>query len=89
MSTQSNTTPPSRNNSHPNGKKLLDQYREALRNRHYSHRTEETYVSWVRQFILYHNKRHPREMGATEINSFHQLSRQRKRRCCLHTEPGN
>ena len=52
------------------GKKLLDLYRDALRVRHYSHRTEETYVSWVRQFILYHNKRHPREMGVAEINAF-------------------
>ena len=70
MSTQSSTASPSGNNSHPSGKKLLDRYREALRNRHYSHRTEETYVSWVRQFILFHNKRHPGEMGATEINAF-------------------
>jgi integron integrase len=52
------------------GKKLLDQYREALRNRHYSLRTEKTYISWVRQYILYHNKRHPREMGIVEINDF-------------------
>ena len=52
------------------GKKLLDLYREALRVRHYSYRTEETYVSWVRQFILYHNKRHPREMSVEEINAF-------------------
>ena len=52
------------------GKKLLDLYSEALRNRHYSLRTEETYISWVRQFILYHNKRHPREMGPAEINDF-------------------
>jgi len=51
-------------------KKLLDQYSEVLRNRHYSLRTEKTYISWVRQFILYHNKRHPREMGAPEINEF-------------------
>jgi len=51
-------------------KKLLDQYRDALRVRHYSHRTEETYLSWVRQFILYHKKRHPREMGVKEINAF-------------------
>ena len=51
-------------------KKLLDLYSEALRNRHYSLRTEETYISWVRHFILYHNKRHPREMGAAEINDF-------------------
>lgn len=52
------------------GKKLLDQYSEALRNRHYSLRTEKTYISWVRKYILYHNKRHPREMGAAEINEF-------------------
>lgn len=51
-------------------KKLLDQYSEALRNRHYSLRTEKTYVSWVRQYILYHNKRHPREMGVAENNDF-------------------
>ena len=52
------------------GKKLLDLYCDAMRVRHYSHRTEETYVSWVRQYILYHNKRHPREMGVEEINAF-------------------
>jgi integron integrase len=51
-------------------KKLLDQYRETLRNRHYSPRTEETYLHWVRQYILYHKKRHPREMGVQEINDF-------------------
>ena len=51
-------------------KKLLEQYSEALRNRHYSLRTEKTYVSWVRQYILYHRKRHPREMGVPEINDF-------------------
>ena len=51
-------------------KKLLDQYSEVLRNRHYSLRTEKTYLGWVRQFILYHQKRHPRDMGVTEINDF-------------------
>jgi integron integrase len=51
-------------------KKLLDQYSEALRNRHYSLRTEQTYIGWVRQYILYHKKRHPREMGVVEINEF-------------------
>lgn len=57
-------------NAPQSGKKLLDQYREALRNRHYSLRTEQTYISWVRQYILFHNKRHPREMGIPEINDF-------------------
>ncbi|HLO15228.1 MAG TPA: integron integrase [Anaerolineales bacterium] len=51
-------------------KKLLDQYGEFLRNRHYSLRTENTYIGWVRRYILYHNKRHPREMGVAEINDF-------------------
>lgn len=64
------TTTPPPTPSAPKGKKLLDQYREALRNRHYSARTEKTYASWVRQYILHHHKRHPREMGPAEINDF-------------------
>lgn len=50
--------------------KLLDQVREAIRSRHYSYRTEQTYVDWIRRFILFHGKRHPREMGAAEINTY-------------------
>lgn len=51
-------------------KKLLDQVRDAIRRKHYAYRTEETYVSWIRQFILFHNKRHPQEMGVAEIEAF-------------------
>jgi hypothetical protein len=51
-------------------KKLLDQLREELRLKHYSYRTEQAYVDWVRRFILFHNKRHPAEMGAPEIRAF-------------------
>ena len=43
--------------------KLLDQVRAAIRMRHYSRRTEEAYVSWIRRFIVFHGKRHPRELG--------------------------
>ena len=50
--------------------RLLDQVRSALRVRHYSHRTEESYVGWIRRFILHHGKRHPREMGAEEVVAF-------------------
>jgi integron integrase len=50
--------------------KFLDQLREQLRVRHYSLRTEDAYVDWVRRFILFHGKRHPREMGAPEIQAF-------------------
>ena len=51
-------------------KKLLDQVREAIQLRHYSYRTEETDVQWIRRYILFHNKRHPIEMGRTEIEAF-------------------
>ena len=50
--------------------KLLDQVRLAIRTKHYSLRTEESYVSWIKRFILFHSKRHPREMGEVEINQF-------------------
>src|SRR5882672_5711919 len=50
--------------------KLLDQVREAIRTRHYSLRTEKVYAHWVKRFILFHNKRHPREMGEAEVGQF-------------------
>jgi len=51
-------------------KKLLDQVRDALRLKHYSIRTENSYVDWIRRYILFHHKRHPAEMGAAEIEAF-------------------
>ena len=50
--------------------KLLERLRIHLRTRHYSLRTEEAYLNWVRRFILYHDKRHPQDMGATEVEAF-------------------
>ena len=50
--------------------KLLDQLRGALRSRHYSRRTEQTYCQWVKRFIYFHNVRHPSEMAEPEINAF-------------------
>lgn len=50
--------------------RLLEQVRRQLRMRHYSFRTEKSYVSWIRRFILFHEKRHPREMGAPEVEAF-------------------
>jgi integron integrase len=50
--------------------RLLDRLREAIRVRHYSIRTEEAYVQWVKRFIFFHNKRHPDEMGRPEIEAF-------------------
>jgi integron integrase len=51
-------------------KKLLDQVREAIRVKHYSIRTEQAYVSWVKRYILFHDKRHPADMGKPEIETF-------------------
>ncbi|MCS6906467.1 MAG: integron integrase [Anaerolineales bacterium] len=51
-------------------KKLLDQAREILRAKHYSYRTEQTYIHWMRRYILFHKKRHPIEMGSPEIQTF-------------------
>ncbi|MBI3261747.1 MAG: integron integrase [Acidobacteria bacterium] len=50
--------------------KLLDRVRYAIRLRHYSRRTEEAYVYWVRRFIVFHKKRHPSQMGAGEVSAF-------------------
>ena len=50
--------------------KLLDRVRQTLRVRHYSTRTEESYVAWIRRYILFHGKRHPAQMGAPEVTQF-------------------
>lgn len=50
--------------------RLLDQVREAIRRRYYSRRTEEAYVHWVRRFIYFCGKRHPRELGEAEVTAF-------------------
>lgn len=51
-------------------KKLLDQVSEILRRKHYSPRTEESYSHWIRRYILFHGKRHPRDMNVAEIEAF-------------------
>ncbi len=50
--------------------KLLDRVRTAIRLRHYSRRTEQAYVAWIRRYILFHRKKHPATMGATELVAF-------------------
>jgi integron integrase len=54
----------------PKAVKLLDQVREVLRYHHYSLRTEKSYVSWIKRFITFNKKRHPKEMGKAEIERF-------------------
>ena len=50
--------------------RLLDQVRHAIRLRHYSYSTENAYISWIKRFILANNKRHPRDMGSSEVEAF-------------------
>jgi len=50
--------------------RLLDAVRERIRYRHFSDRTEEVYLGWERRYIGFHGRRHPREMGAPEIEAF-------------------
>jgi integron integrase len=53
-----------------NPPRLLDQVRDAIRRRHYSIRTEHAYIDWIKRFILFHHKKHPRDMGAPEVERF-------------------
>ena len=53
-----------------NKPKLLDQVRDVIRRKHLSIRTEQAYVDWIRRFILFHDKRHPREMAEAEVTEF-------------------
>jgi integron integrase len=54
----------------PDQPRLLDAVRHKIRALHYSLRTEETYVHWIKRFVLFHGKRHPREMGEPEVGAF-------------------
>jgi len=54
----------------PVPRKLLDQARDAIRLKHYAYSTEQTYVQWIKRFILFHDKHHPEEMGRAEVEAF-------------------
>jgi integron integrase len=51
-------------------KKLMEQVQDAIRLKHYSYQTEKTYVYWIRRYIFFHDKKHPKEMGSAEIEAF-------------------
>ena len=53
-----------------NKPKLLDEVRDVIRRKHYSIRTEQAYVDWIKRFIIYHDKRHPAEMAEDEVTKF-------------------
>jgi integron integrase len=67
MESMRSSLPPA---SQQNKPKLLDQIRQLMRLRHYSLRTEEAYVGWIRRYILFHGKRHPRELGEDDVSKF-------------------
>ncbi|MGB7220185.1 MAG: integron integrase [Vicinamibacterales bacterium] len=54
----------------PSAPRLLDRVRRAIRLRHYSRRTEQAYVAWIRRFIVFHGKRHPQELGEREVTAY-------------------
>ncbi len=54
----------------PSSPRLLDQVRERIRVKHYSLRTEQAYVGWIKRYIFFHDKRHPRDMGKVEVEAF-------------------
>lgn len=56
--------------SHRSGPRLLDVVRQHLRVRHYSIRTEKAYLGWIRRFIRFHGRRHPRDLGVPEVTAF-------------------
>lgn len=58
------------NNRTENKPRLLDQVRDKLRLKHYSYRTEQSYIAWMKRFIFFHNKQHPDTMGEKEIEAF-------------------
>src|SRR5262249_20651013 len=58
--------------------RLLDAVRDAIARKGYSPRTEETYIHWIKRFIFFHNRRHPRELGKEEVTRFlNHLARER------------
>ncbi len=67
--------------------KPLQEVRDLIRTLHYSFRTEETYANWIKQYILFHNKRHPAQLGRRR-QPVPDLTRGRASRSCFNPESG-
>ena len=63
-------TPTIRTGISPGKPKLPDQVRDVIRRKHYSFRTEQKYLDWIRRFILFHDKRHPHDVAEAEVTEF-------------------
>jgi integron integrase len=70
VDTIDNVTPPREPRGAMEQPRLMDRVRAAIRARHYSRRTEDAYVIWIRRYIFFHQKKHPAAMGAEEVNAF-------------------
>ena len=68
--------------------KLLDQVRDKLRVKHYSIRTEQTYVDWIKRYIFFHDKRHPKNTEARDVKAFftHDAGAARPLGCSHHDD---
>ena len=69
-------------------KKLLDIFRDKIRVKHYSLSTERTYLYWIKYYIIFHNKRDPKDMGKVEIEAFLNLFGCAKKGCSYHAKSG-
>ncbi len=56
--------------SYPRKPPFLEEVRQLMRTQHYAIRTEQSYIDWIRRFILFHHKRHPRDMGESEVAAY-------------------
>lgn len=70
LSSQSSASKPANTTRHNDKPEVVERMRQAIRIRHYSLRTEEAYINWIKRFIQFHNGRHPKEMGAKEAQQF-------------------
>ena len=76
--------------ANPKPPRLLDRVRDAVRRKHYSYRTEQTYLHWIRRYIWFHDRRHPAEMGAVEVTAFlTHLARERDSADPVDSNPGD
>ena len=70
--------------------KLIDRVRQTIRLKNYSYSTEKAYVYWIKRFILFHNRRHPKTMGCPELETFlSYLAVERNVAASTHTVPAS
>jgi len=69
-------------------KKLLDQVRDLIRLKHYSIRTEQSYIPWIKRYIYFHKKRHPKDMGGSRNRGLSQPFSGKFESCFFNSESG-